>query len=104
MYEAHKGMNLTDKDFDAIVDNLVITLKELKITEDVIKEVGELLETLRNKTLGRKTLFERIGGQEAVNMAVDQFYKKVLVDTRVNSFFKNTDMKKQAQMQKDFIT
>jgi hemoglobin len=49
---------------------------------------------LRNDTLGKKTLFDRIGGQEAVNMAVDLFYKKVLADSRVNQFFKNTDMKK----------
>ena len=41
------------------------------------------------------SLFERIGGAEAVDAAVELFYSKVLADERVNSFFKKTDMTKQ---------
>ena len=50
-----------------------------------------------------KTLFEKIGGMKAVNAAVDIFYKKVLADDKVSSFFKNTDMKTQAGKQKAFL-
>lgn len=50
------------------------------------------------------TLFEKLGGKESVNVAVDKFYKKVLGDDRVNYFFAQTDMKKQAQHQKLFLT
>lgn len=45
-----------------------------------------------------KSLFERIGGEAAVNAAVELFYSKVLADSRVNSYFKKTDMSKQRQM------
>jgi len=31
-------------------------------------------------------LFEDIGGQEAVNAAVDLFYRKVLMDDTINHF------------------
>ena len=51
-----------------------------------------------------KSLFERIGGAGAVDAAVELFYNKVLADTRINSFFKKTDMTKQRQMQKQFLT
>lgn len=51
-----------------------------------------------------ESLFERIGGRDAVNAAVDLFYGKVLADDRINAFFKNTDMKKQARHQKMFLT
>ena len=51
-----------------------------------------------------KSLFERIGGEEAVDAAVELFYNKVLADTRINSFFKKTDLTKQRQMQKQFLT
>jgi hemoglobin len=51
-----------------------------------------------------ESLFDRIGGRAAVNAAVDLFYGKVLADERINHFFKNTDMNKQARHQKMFLT
>lgn len=51
-----------------------------------------------------KTLYERIGGEAAVNAAVDIFYRKVLTDYRINRFFDNVDMEKQAAKQKAFLT
>lgn len=50
------------------------------------------------------TLYERLGGQEAVNTAVDIFYRKMLSDERVNSFFETTDMEAQIAKQKGFLT
>lgn len=49
-------------------------------------------------------LFEEIGGEAAVNAAVDLFYRKVLADDRINSFFEGVDMEKQAAKQKAFLT
>lgn len=50
------------------------------------------------------TLYEQLGGEAAVNAAVDIFYRKVLNDHRINRFFDNTDMDKQAAKQKAFLT
>lgn len=50
------------------------------------------------------TLFERLGGEAAVNAAVDKFYVKVLADKRINSFFEGLDMVAQANKQKAFLT
>lgn len=50
------------------------------------------------------SLFERLGGQVAVNAAVDIFYRKVLSDDRVNYFFDGVDMEKQINKQKGFLT
>lgn len=50
------------------------------------------------------TLFETLGGQEAVNTAVDIFYRKVLADDRVNNFFDGVNMEQQIQKQKGFLT
>lgn len=51
-----------------------------------------------------QTLFEWLGGREAVNAAVDLFYEKVMADDRINHFFENVDMKRQAAHQKAFMT
>jgi hemoglobin len=50
-----------------------------------------------------KTLFDKIGGMDAVNAAVDIFYTKVLADDLINHFFTKTDMKAQAGRQKAFL-
>ncbi len=50
------------------------------------------------------SLYERIGGEAAVNAAVDIFYRKVLVDDRISSFFDSVDMDAQAAKQKAFLT
>mgnify|MGYP006265767861 CR=1 FL=1 len=50
------------------------------------------------------SLFEQLGGEGAVNAAVDIFYRKVLADQRINRFFDGVDMDKQAAKQKAFLT
>ena len=58
-------------------------------------------ETTPDKEL---TLYERIGGAVAVDAAVDVFYRKVLADYRINRFFDDINMDKQAAKQKAFFT
>lgn len=51
-----------------------------------------------------QNLYEKIGGDAAVNAAVDIFYRKVLADDRINQFFDGVDMERQATKQKAFLT
>ncbi len=51
-----------------------------------------------------RSLFERLGGEEAVNAAVDIFYEKIIADDRTRDFFVDLDMSAQAQKQKAFLT
>lgn len=51
-----------------------------------------------------ESLFNRLGGEAAVNAAVDIFYRKVLNDHRINRFFDNSDMDKQIAKQRAFLT
>ena len=50
------------------------------------------------------TLFEKLGGEAAVDAAVDIFYRKVLADKNLTPFFDGVDMEKQALKQKAFMT
>ncbi len=51
-----------------------------------------------------QSLFEKLGGEAAVDAAVDIFYRKVLADERINQFFDGVDMEQQAAKQKAFLT
>ncbi|MBM3941594.1 MAG: group 1 truncated hemoglobin [SAR202 cluster bacterium] len=50
------------------------------------------------------SLYERLGGEPAINAAVDLFYQKVLADDRINHFFRGVNMQRQAEKQKTFLT
>ncbi|QGM45901.1 group I truncated hemoglobin [Methylocystis heyeri] len=50
------------------------------------------------------TLYERLGGEKAVDAAVDIFYRRVLADGRIARFFDTVDMERQAAKQKAFLT
>ena len=52
-----------------------------------------------------ESLYEKVGGEEAISKVVDYFYNDlVLKDETVNHFFQNTDMEKQRQHQTKFIS
>jgi hemoglobin len=50
------------------------------------------------------SLYEKLGKKAAVEIAVDKFYERVLMDERIKHFFANVDMKKQRGHQKAFLT
>ena len=68
---------------------------------------ADCLESKKNQPTGVKekfsTLYERIGGDPALDAAVEIFYKKVLADKRVNHFFEDVNMNKQRGKQKAFL-
>ncbi len=110
-----KGLNASH--FDAVMENLGATLTELGVPADLIGEAAAIAESVRADVLAgftdeekaamakdQKSLYERIGGEAAVNTAVDVFYRKVLVDDRINMYFDGVDMDKQVAKQKAFLT
>ncbi|MEH7177567.1 group I truncated hemoglobin [Neobacillus vireti] len=52
-----------------------------------------------------QSLYEKVGGEEAISKVVDYFYNElVLKDDTVNHFFEETDMEKQRRHQAKFIS
>ena len=50
------------------------------------------------------TLYEDVGGQQAIERIVDTFYQRVLADDTVKDFFAHTDMQKQLRHQTAFLS
>lgn len=50
------------------------------------------------------SLYDRLGGEGAVDAAVDIFYRKVLSDDSISDFFDDIDMDAQRAKQKSFLT
>jgi hemoglobin len=49
------------------------------------------------------TLYEKLGGEPAIDATVEAFYKLVLADPLLSPFFAKSDMKRQHKMQKQFL-
>ena len=52
----------------------------------------------------KMSVYDKIGGADAVDAAVDIFYRKVLSDDRISAFFDTVDMDAQIGKQKAFLT
>ena len=61
-------------------------------------------ENPETRKVDPKSIYHRLGGQAAINAAVDLFYTKVLADERVNHFFEDVNMKRQIKRQKAFLS
>ena len=57
----------------------------------------------RERIFDMANLYETLGGEAAINQAVDIFYRYVLTDDRINYWFEGVDMEKQAAKQKAFM-
>ena len=51
-----------------------------------------------------QSLYQRLGGKEAVEQAVDLFYDKVLADDRIKHFFDQVDTERLRDKQRNFLT
>lgn len=56
-----------------------------------------------NDTDAEESLFDRVGGEAALEAAVDLFYKKILADHSLRDFFEGVDMDAQRTKQRSFI-
>jgi hemoglobin len=59
---------------------------------------------MSSATSKEKSLYEQLGGEPAMNAAVELFYRKVLSDERISHFFEDVDMDRQMAKQKAFLT
>lgn len=53
MRKAHDGMGLTEEHFNAIAENLIATLKDLKVSQELIDQVIAVVATTKDDVLGR---------------------------------------------------
>lgn len=53
MEEAHSGMNLTDKDFDIFVEDLVTAMNEVKVPAPLQQELLALFGPMRPQVVGQ---------------------------------------------------
>ena len=52
----------------------------------------------------KQTLYDLIGGEQAISKLIYEFYDRVIADPELKPFFKNTSMGKLRRMQREFFS
>ncbi|KAF4729376.1 hypothetical protein FOZ63_006307, partial [Perkinsus olseni] len=106
---AHYGLNITDYQFDAVLENFQVAANIMEVEPAVMNDMVEVvrftrspitcgctvrLEIARKKTesQGTEGLISILGGQEGVVSWVAKVYDRVLVDDRVKHFFQGSKL------------
>lgn len=124
---AHAHLRITRADFNAVATHLVTTLMELGVDPAVVEQLTPTILDLRDvivtvadvhpfdrnrqesnvtQTNGaqQSTVYERIGGADAIRAAVDLFYRKVTGDESINHHFEDINMARLKAHQRAMIT
>ncbi|KAJ3270069.1 hypothetical protein HDV01_000563 [Terramyces sp. JEL0728] len=133
MQKAHASLNLENQHFDRLKEVLGQAMTSLKVEKGLIDQVLNNVEQLRgdvlyneaklNDDLYKKltvqsessistassgavsgSLFEALGGDEAIDVVVKKLYELLLKDSYLAPYFEKTDMKRQHLMQKKFLS
>jgi hemoglobin len=54
MRKAHEDLDIKESDFNAIAEHLQITLQELKVKDEYIKQIIAIVATTKDDVLNRK--------------------------------------------------
>lgn len=88
MKTAHKGMNIQDADFNALVDDLAKALDKFSVPATEKNELLTALAGLKADIVEPSaSLYVQLGGNAAISAVIDQFITNVAGDTRINAFF-----------------
>lgn len=86
MKSAHAGMKITDAEFDALAGHLVATLKKYKVPQAEMDELVGIVASTRKDIVevGKKPLWDRLGGETAVRAVVREFVGAAAKDPKAN--------------------
>ena len=123
-------MGLNEKHFDLVAGNLVAALQELGVASNLIDDAVAVVGPLRgvfedqakkrveeakkrveaaekpkpaNRAAKKQLLLDCLGGEAALELAVDKFYEKNVADEEIAKFFEGVDMKKLRGHQLEFM-
>jgi hemoglobin len=104
MKEAHRGMAITNAEFDAALAHVKITLLRNSVTAADVQLIMAAVETTRADIVGSKAppppgkmaLWDRLGGEKVVKKIVNEFVDAAGADPKVN-FTRNGKYKMNAE-------
>ena len=98
----HAPLHLHDKELTLYEEHLRTTFQQMGLDESNIEEALSLVDKHRKRIVS-DTLFDKIGGDSALQSVVSKFYEKVWQDNELKYFFTSLDPKRIIAHQERFL-
>lgn len=98
----HNPLHLHDKELALYEDHLKTTFQQMGLDEITIQDALALVDKNR-KLVVCDSLYDKIGGEEALEKVISSFYDKVMADNELKYFFTSLDPKKIRAHQTRFL-
>ena len=83
---AHKGLNISDNDFDMMKSLVQESFEQVNISNDLIKEALEGIEAFRTVVVA-DNIYQQLGEEPGMKKLIDFQFEKVLMDPELRLFF-----------------
>ena len=110
MRDLHRQLKVMGGTFDLLLENLNKAIKELKIEGGAGRELMILMEPALQfqqggggVKKGKESLYMKFGGEQAIEKIVTIFYNKILQNQVLKEYFKNVEVNKLRNLQKQFL-
>ena len=94
MKDSHKGLGISQVDFDDLVGHFVAAATAAGVTQADIGIIAGALLPMKadivEDATNNKTVYQRVGRKPAVVAVIDKFVGRVAADVRINGFFGTT--------------
>lgn len=108
------ALGLNGGSFDTVAGHFVATLNALGVPEDLINEAVGIVAPLKavfekgatvyeQRKAEKNYLFDRLGGEPAIEAAVDEFYKRLVADEELAKFFEGIELSALKSHQRKFM-
>lgn len=102
--QAHHDKDISAADFDAVCGHLSATLEELGVPMEEHDEAMAIAASTRVDIVAPAPLFERLGGEPAVEACVEKMYDRIATDPVLQPIFSSIDLRALKRKQRQFLT
>lgn len=98
MAESHAGLGISQQDYDDLLGHFVEAAKDAEVPDDILDDlsaiftdesfVADIVEDADNTG----TLYQRVGRKPQVDLIVEDFLGRVLLDPKINAYFLNDSL------------